>query len=350
MRKIVFHPLLLAPFSLLALFVHNRGQISAEQIAAPAIVLFILTTLFWLATYGVIREWNKSAILTSLVLFFFFSFGHAVNLLLILFSSLGLTERANLFIQSKESLVLAAFVWLALIFLTANLVRKSRSDLRPVSQFLNVFSLVLVGIAASTWITWHIQETNAYAYTDAWQRSIHAPVPTDQTKVIPSIRPNIFYIVLDEYAREDILTEVYGYDNSAFYTYLAEKGFCVAHQSTSNYSQTHLSLASSLNSIYLDDLVNQIGRQSTNRLPLEAMIQDNRLFQRLRAFGYKTIVFASGYTFTEIRTADIFMSPPTSWTGFESTLLRTTLRLCDVRRETTFALAVIVLPPHVRKA
>gem|GEM_PF-6590879 len=29
---------------------------------------------------------------------------------------------------------------------------------------------------------------------------------------------------------------------------------------------------------------------------------------------------------------------------------RQTLRLCDVRRETTFALAVIVLPPHVRKA
>ena len=48
-------------------------------------------------------------------------------------------------------------------------------------------------------------------------------------------RPDIYYIILDGYARQDTLKEFYKYDNSAFMDGLAARGFYVAAESRSNY-------------------------------------------------------------------------------------------------------------------
>jgi hypothetical protein len=47
--------------------------------------------------------------------------------------------------------------------------------------------------------------------------------------------PDIYYVILDGYARADILDELYGYDNSRFLDYLERHGFFVAETSHSNY-------------------------------------------------------------------------------------------------------------------
>ncbi len=65
-------------------------------------------------------------------------------------------------------------------------------------------------------------------------------------------RPDVYYIILDRYAGEDTLREVYGYDNSAFYEALEERGFTIAHHSWAGYFKTALSLVSSLSMDYLD--------------------------------------------------------------------------------------------------
>jgi len=64
------------------------------------------------------------------------------------------------------------------------------------------------------------------------------------------IFPDIYYIILDQYPRYDVLEEKYGFDNSEFNNHLTELGFYIADRSFSNYSLTELSLASSLNFQY----------------------------------------------------------------------------------------------------
>jgi hypothetical protein len=54
--------------------------------------------------------------------------------------------------------------------------------------------------------------------------------------------PHVFVLVLDEYARGDILLDRFGFDNTPFLDALRERGFTVAERSRSNYTQTLLSM------------------------------------------------------------------------------------------------------------
>ena len=54
--------------------------------------------------------------------------------------------------------------------------------------------------------------------------------------------PTVYYIILDGYARQDVLQEKYQIDNTPFIDFLKQKGFYVAEQATSNYKSTALSL------------------------------------------------------------------------------------------------------------
>jgi hypothetical protein len=81
--------------------------------------------------------------------------------------------------------------------------------------------------------------------------------------VVPKGRyPDIYYIILDGHARSDILAELYGYDNNWFVDSLRQRGFYVADRSRTNYAQTYLSLASTLNMTYLDSLAQAVGPKS----------------------------------------------------------------------------------------
>ena len=50
-------------------------------------------------------------------------------------------------------------------------------------------------------------------------------------------------MILDGYTRDDVLDEVYGFDNEPFLAGLEDRGFYVARDSYANYPATYLSLA-----------------------------------------------------------------------------------------------------------
>lgn len=62
----------------------------------------------------------------------------------------------------------------------------------------------------------------------------------------PAITPDVVFVVLDSYAREDVLEAIYGYDNSAFIAGMKEQGFFVPSHALANYTGTHSSLPSVL--------------------------------------------------------------------------------------------------------
>ncbi|MBT4002001.1 MAG: hypothetical protein HOF10_01675 [Chloroflexi bacterium] len=64
-------------------------------------------------------------------------------------------------------------------------------------------------------------------------------------------QPDVYYIILDGYSREDYLNEVLSYDNRPFLNELEGYGFYIANCSQANYSLTRYSLASSLNMEYV---------------------------------------------------------------------------------------------------
>jgi hypothetical protein len=135
-------------------------------------------------------------------------------------------------------------------------------------------------------------------------------------------RPDVYYIILDSYARQDALREEYGFDNSAFIDELRARGFYVAECSQSNYARTELSLASSLNYDYLP----LPGTDASDLTPPDALLHG-----RVRTFfedqGYETVAFPTGFRWIEWSDADIYARTPARFnelSDFETLFAETT--------------------------
>jgi hypothetical protein len=139
---------------------------------------------------------------------------------------------------------------------------------------------------------------------------------------------------LDGYGREDLLGDLYGYDNSDFTGFLKARGFFVAQESVTNYSLTTLSLSSSLNMEYVNNLTSTKGEYSDNRNLLIDLIHNSKVRILLEAEGYQLVNIESGNIYTEIEDAylyfesdensDLSKSKTRSANTFEWLLLETT--------------------------
>jgi len=118
--------------------------------------------------------------------------------------------------------------------------------------------------------------------------------------------PDIYYILLDGYARASVLESFWDFDNKEFLDSLRSRGFYVADKSRSNYSTTYASLASSLNMSYLDLVSDYVGRDSENLNALSYLIENNHVLKLLDTEGYSYIHFSSGYPMTNFnKNADV---------------------------------------------
>ncbi|HLK17001.1 MAG TPA: hypothetical protein VKT78_19505, partial [Fimbriimonadaceae bacterium] len=157
----------------------------------------------------------------------------------------------------------------------------------------------------------------------------YARIARDLARVAPSnaggatgadTRPDIFYIILDGYGRSDQLRRVMGYDNSAFLDGLRQRGFYVASGSHSNYVQTELSLASSLNFDLIQNLLPQQAKDSYDRTPLDELTNHNAVARYLKSIGYETITITTGFPSLTFDDSDLHLGRAHRMSLLESTL------------------------------
>jgi len=309
-----WHVLLFAIYPILALLAHNISQVAPASALLPlgfSVVgagLLLLLLRLWL------HDWQRAALATTILLVLFFSYGHVYSYLK------GVTVSGIYLFRHRTM----APLWIVLAGLGVWWARRRKPDVRGLTRLLNVVGVVLlifpvIQVGSGLWKQWR-----------AWERSSPtAPNPVvgagggaaDQTS------PDIYYIILDGYGRADILQELYGYDNSEFLSSLENMGFYVANCSMSNYSQTELSLASSLNYNYLSALGNSFVPENWDRSQLWPLIKNSAVRIYLESRGYKTIAFKTGFSWTELTDADLFLAPQLSkrqLDGFQYMWLQTT--------------------------
>ena len=123
----------------------------------------------------------------------------------------------------------------------------------------------------------------------------------------PETLPTIVHLVLDGYASDDILATRYGAGDPPLTGRLKALGFHVVPRARSNYIQTALSLAATLNLDYPRFPPELLGEY--DRTPLLRQIQSSRAVDLLRAAGYEIVNFPSGYDFTDEIGADVCVAP-----------------------------------------
>jgi len=96
-------------------------------------------------------------------------------------------------------------------------------------------------------------------------------------------RPNVYWFVLDAYAREDVLADYFSFDNSVFIEGLEDRGFEVASQSSSNYASTKLSISTTATM----DYYLPVGETLHPAMWTERLQGFSPVVERFRAIGYR---------------------------------------------------------------
>lgn len=311
MRKYPFHAFLFALYPIVALLAHNIGELRLSSGYRSLLISLLAGIVLLLTLKSLQKDWLLAGITTSLILILFYSYGHV-------YEELKGVAVSGVFIFRHRTLLP---LWLAVGLWAGWALSKKHFDVPGTNSFLNIMSLLLM-IFPIYQIVSHM-----------WLARIAESKTKQQGNVLPlsysleGTPPDIYYIILDGYPRSDVLKENLHVDNSAFLKSLRDMGFYVAECSQSNYSQTRLSLTSSLNFNYLDSLDNDILPENKDVSDLEALLRNNAVRRNLEKMGYKTVSFDTGFVWTEWKDADYYYEPaPDNFAPneFEYLLLDTT--------------------------
>jgi hypothetical protein len=300
MKTKILHPFFFSIYPVLFLYAKNIYKTDIREIYIPLLITVTFTVIFYLLLNLIVKNEKKTAIIISIFLISFFSFGYIVKVLYFMGSDI---EEIYILITC-----LILFIVLLLFIMKYEPVK--------ITHILNIFGTVLTLLSLFSII---ISCSGIY---------IHKVPPLK--KEIPVIlqkkpcMPDIYYIILDTYTDGETLEDIFYYDNSEFLNYLKQKGFYIAGKSRANYCWTVLSIASSLNFDYLHmpDRHEKISKMKISR-ELMDLIENNRFASLLKKEGYTFISFATTDYSVNIRNADLYIDN-VKMTEFQLALLRNT--------------------------
>lgn len=219
----------------------------------------LLMALSWL----IYRDLVKASLFAFLLMVVHFFFGFLQDELKSLFPGR---------IWSRYSFILPA---LAVLLLIAAIVlkRKKRPPYRT-TFYLNTLFLVLI-LADTGWLVSKIINQ---------KKSNADSLPAGLTACPQCTRPDIWFILADEYAGNTELRDIFHFDDSVFNQQLQSRNFHIVPESYSNYNYTPFSLASMLNLDYLQ--LTDKDRGKTDLTYCYEMIRNNKLLQFLQYSGY----------------------------------------------------------------
>lgn len=294
-RHMVLHPLLFAVAPIVTLIAHNSE--SEPLLGVRAMVILALgTTLSLVFLQRFIPDKHRAAMVCSLFLLLFFSYGH-VYFGLVTQSTLGLFSGVGLV---GNHLVLG-ITWTVLFIAGVWITIRVKIGLENLTKVMNLMAVATLLVPLVNLSRYELQRIQHFTGNESFTASFA------NHDLEEAVQPDIYYIILDGYGRADILEELYVFDNTNFIAYLENLGFIVVPQSRSNYILTSLSLASSLNMNYLQDLQTSPVHKGEEQQTLARMIRDSAVREFLELQGYRTVAFASGYRPTELRNADRFL-------------------------------------------
>jgi len=322
-RPWVLHPFLIGIFPIMSVYAHNVYETSFSAVLVPIVVALASTLVAWLAIGLASRDLSRAGLATSMLVVAFFCFKR-------LDDGFGLFwERySHYWVYSRlenRPVVVLSMMGIALMGGFWVIFRRLAQPARW-TRVLNVFALILVMMPTVSSVAARTRE----------------PAGTQPGSGVATASkrgwtPDIYFIILDGYARGDVMKDLYGFDNAPFLDHLERLGFFVARQSHSNYCQTRLSLASTLNASYLENITTVGG---DDLLPIAELIKDNLVRKSLRPLGYQFVSFASGYDATELTDADRYLVPLTGNPEFSQLILEITpidVWLSEFRHEDRFS-------------
>ena len=291
----IFHPFLIAFFPIMAIYSVNIGLIQLEQFIFPTILIVGSALLFFLCLKYILKNGKKAALIVTLAFIIFFSFGHVYNMLNQV--SIGDTD-----LGSNRTLlpifVISFGIGSFLIIRTKRTLDNATSIVNTISVVFITVIIAMVGIEAFGCDECLIQQT--YSLGIFSDQRMDSPFYFEEHSFSVSESdslPNVYYIILDGYPRNDVLKKHLDFDNNEFINFLKQREFYVAENSYSNYSLSSTSIPATMNMNYINFLVDELGEDSRSYEPLLGkdfgLYADNQVIKNFKSMGYKVAKIGS---------------------------------------------------------
>jgi hypothetical protein len=288
LEKSLFFPFLLSLYFPISLISQNLKEIDLRTIPRSLLVVSLTVLIVMLVLQLILKSWPKSGFIVAIFFLGFFLYGLTYSLLK------QPTILGGVFGRHRVLLP----IFLILMTLLIWLVIKHKGAFAPPIALLNLMGIFLCLLPL---INLGIFLANKQA-----QRPAITNKPEANTTVQIDNRdlPDVYFIVLDAYDRQDYLVKNFRFDNSAFISTLRQMGFYVADCSRPNYAHTILSISSTLNM----DFIQNFDSSLLNDYGLTNKLVHSRVRQDLEQKGYQTVTF--GNVHWDFSDADVFFDFP----------------------------------------
>lgn len=264
-NTVVLFPFLFALFPPIFLFSHNIKEVPLNHVILPLLIPLALMVILWMLLAKTPLTKYKRGFFTLILMILFYSFGDLYDFISMILSGYEFDS------FKQYQLLIPVLGILGWIF---HLIKKSPKNFRSITKILNIsISFLLVFNLIN--ITFF--GIKSYITARRFKQTSQALIKNvDFNKTLP--RPDIYYIVLDEYASSETMKKIFNYDNSSFEDSLRERGFLISKESRTRFSRTLQCLATVFNMEYWTKEKNQF-----------QLMRYNTVASYIKKFGYRII-------------------------------------------------------------
>lgn len=279
-KSIPIHPILFAAFPILLLITSNLHEVIFKDAGFSLLIVIGISLLSFLILNLFLKNKFKSGLLISLCLILFFSYGYFIRFT----SQIGIDVSMLPFSHTTYAIPLYGIMLIIGIIV----ILKLKKRLKDITIFVNIIGIVIIVMLLPNVISYSLDNNefnkinNEMNYKILQHSELHE-------------KPNIYYIIVDEYTSDEILLEIYNYDNNEFLTKLSQRGFYIPTNSYSNYVTSPLAISSTLNMLYFND--EKIYPTLDNR---NEFYNNNQIMQIFKSLDYKIVSMSLDYGYPEI--------------------------------------------------
>jgi hypothetical protein len=300
LTRIPWFYILFTFYPLLFLWAVNISQIDPNVVIRPFIFTLVGSAILYGILYLVFRNVIKTALVGTLFLVAFFTYGHVYYAARAVPALKILSHHATLI--PLYLVVFGLGIW--------GVLRIRKND--NIVLYLNAASLVLVVLQVVELSYSYIRTSYEARQPVVLQSGLTLKTPLKDM-------PDIYVIVLDTYMRSDALKQDLGYDNSGFIDQLTQMGFFVAKCSRPNYTFTYASISALLNMRYIPQAyANDVWSEFSNN-GFWSILRNDEVRQQLKSVGYKMVAFQEEYPMLEFDDSNVVIG--TNLPGINSSYL-----------------------------
>ena len=263
-KPLILHPFLFSIWLVLILFVENIEAIALKYLLFTILLVLLLVIICLAVDSLLFKDIYVNALVVSPAVIVLFSGG-----------------KFYVYLRDYYLPLVPIVAILGTILYVLYCIKILRSlapgELKKITSTVNIVASLLVIFNISQILYYYCYKSNKLS---AYQHESNFNYRFSGTP------PDIYYIILDMYAGLDQIKTTYKYDNEAFADRLTKKGFYIARNSETKYPFTTLSLSTSLNMEFPQNIPpEEIAKGSDSPFGGE-LVRKNKVAHILKSLNY----------------------------------------------------------------